>query len=114
AFKSSYPSPHSSNLPGRRFSIMTSVSLKISLIIAFPSSAFRLSVIDFLFRACTYHQRNVLSFSTRHLLIWLPDFVVYTLITSDQNYAKILPAKGPAINVTNSNTRNPFNNFFDC
>src|SRR5699024_12505082 len=111
--KFTYIIQHSYKLSVLNLSILTSVSLAISLIISFPSSAFRLSLIDFLFRACTYHQRDVPSCTTRHFLIGSPVLGVSTLITSAPKSANILPAKGPAIKVPNSNTRNPFNNYFD-
>ena len=64
-----------------------------------PSGCFRLTVTDFLLRACTYHHSEVPSYSLRHLRSGSPPSGDSILITSAPNSARMRVQNGPAIRV---------------
>src|SRR5450432_2084941 len=104
--------PHFSSVPGRKFSMTMSASRASRRTISWPSSLRRSMVIDFLLRACTYHQSDVPLCSRRHWRSGSPPGLPSEaggsiFMTSAPNSAKTLPANGPAMSWPSSRTLRP-------
>ena len=103
---------HFSSVPGRKFSTMMSASSASLRTMSCPSFSRRLTVTDFLLRACAYHHRLVPSWSLRHLRNGSPPSPRASagdsiLMTSAPNSASRRPQNGPAISVPISSTFRP-------
>src|SRR5882672_2540784 len=106
AARPSYPRPHFSSVPGRKFSITTSASFAMRRTISWPSGRRRSAVTDFLLRFWTYHHSDVPRWSFLHLRTGSPPGGSI-LITSAPKSAKNFPAKGPAMSCPSSTTFTP-------
>src|SRR3990167_5731685 len=103
AFSASYPSPHFSSVPGRKFSSRKSASPTRRRTMSCPSGSRRLAVMHRLPRATTDHQSG--KPSRPHSRMGSPCPGGSTLITSAPMSAKIWPQNGPAMSWPSSMTR---------
>src|SRR5262245_15998145 len=104
---SSQPTPHSSSVPGRKFSINTSASATSCRRSSCPSALRRSTAIERLFRDCTCHHTEVPSLISRQLRSGSPLPGGSILMTSAPKSPRILPQKGPAISCPSSTMRTP-------
>src|ERR671911_740875 len=107
-FRSSYPRPHFSSVPGLKFSTTMSASEMRRRARSCPSPSRRLMVTDFLLRAMMGHQRVHPSLRWRpHTRMGSPLPGGSSFMVSAPKSARSWPQKGPASRLPISTTRTP-------